>query len=91
MRISIEISMYPLHETYGSIVTGFLERLKNNHPQLDMEVNGFSTQIFGEYGAIMEMLQLELQKEFQRQETLFVMKIAGKELRREKLPANLKN
>ena len=55
MKISVEISMYPLNAEYIEPITKFIKVL---HTYLNLEVrtNGMSTQIFGEYDDVFAAL-----------------------------------
>jgi uncharacterized protein YqgV (UPF0045/DUF77 family) len=90
MRITAEISLYPLTENYEQVVIDFIQRLKRD--TIRVEVNGLSTQLFGDYDEVMELLQVEAKSLFARQQAVLVMKIAAgdKELTKEALPAILK-
>ena len=51
MKVSIEISMYPLHKDYETSILDFIIRL-NSHDFLSVETNGMSTQVFGEWNKV---------------------------------------
>lgn len=75
MQASVEISMYPLGRDYIPDIKDFIERLKAN-PALIVEVNGMSTQIFGDYHEIMKALTDEMLVSFQKEgKSMFVMKV----------------
>ncbi len=75
MKISAEISMYPLSPEYEQPILDFIARLKA-HSSLRVEVNSLSTQLFGDYDAVMAALQQEIKKSFQQGHTIsMVMKI----------------
>ena len=46
MRISVEISMYPLKDEYIPGIQAFIDRL-NKYPELKVITNTMSTQVFG--------------------------------------------
>ncbi|MEM6698307.1 MAG: YkoF family thiamine/hydroxymethylpyrimidine-binding protein [Bacteroidota bacterium] len=80
MGISIEISLYPLQESYKKIILEFVSRLKL-HEQLTVKTNNMSTRIFGDYEVVMPLLSEELKTTFARPETVIVvMKMVGKNL-----------
>ena len=56
MKISVEVSMYPLHADYENHVLDFL-RFLNHKPEIKVITNGISTQIFGDCGAVMNTLK----------------------------------
>ncbi|MFT4525783.1 MAG: hypothetical protein ACI85F_001939 [Bacteroidia bacterium] len=63
MKVSLEISMYPLTEDYKPVVNDFLRRL-NSHG-LKTVTNGMSTQVFGEYDEVMSALNTSLKPSFE--------------------------
>ena len=74
MQATIEISMYPLHQDYEQRVLAFLEKI-NTYPNIKVETNGVSTQIFGEYEDLMKMLTVEMKDVLESQHAMFVMKV----------------
>lgn len=52
MKVTLEITMYPLSDGYKEAVKDFLRRL-NTHKQIEVITNGVSTQVFGEYDDVM--------------------------------------
>ena len=74
MKATIEISMYPLSNDYIQRVLDFLETL-NQHDNITVETNGLSTQIFGDYDDLMDILKLEIFKVLAAQDAIFVLKI----------------
>ena len=80
MRISVEISKYPLDSDYGTSILDFIERL-NKYPDIQVITNSMSTQIFGSYDQIMEVLQKEMKTSFAKPETvIMVMKFVNEDL-----------
>ena len=57
--------MYPLTKDYEGFILDFIARLRA-HDGLHIEVNTLSTQIFGDYDAIMNALQQEIKLSFQQ-------------------------
>ncbi|MGQ0828794.1 MAG: hypothetical protein ACT4ON_10410 [Bacteroidota bacterium] len=89
MIATIEISMYALTDEYEQKVIDFIQRVKKNK-NIRVEVNGLSTQLFGEYDLLMEVLKNEMRNDFRTGKAVFLLKIAGSELTKEKLPSSLK-
>jgi uncharacterized protein YqgV (UPF0045/DUF77 family) len=89
MIATIEISMYSLTDAYEQNVIDFIQRIKLNK-NIRVEVNGLSTQLFGEYDELMEVLKQEMKTVFDNGKAVFVLKLAGSELTKEKLPEILK-
>ena len=89
MNASIEISLYPLSEDYKVRITEFILRLKEEK-NIRVETNGMSTQLFGDYDVLMDLMKEELRTEFQKHRCMAVMKIGDGMMGREKLPEELR-
>ena len=77
MRISIDISMYPLQDAYCQPIIDFIERVEKL-PNINIQRNSLSTQIFGEYRPVMDALDSEIQHVLEKiPETVFVIKLVG--------------
>lgn len=80
MRITVEISKYPLRSDFIPRIQGFIDRL-NRYPQLKIRTNETSTQVAGEFNQVMDALNSEIKASFgEMPETIFVMKVLGKDL-----------
>lgn len=74
MRISVELSLYPLREDYFVPIEDFLTHLRA-HKEVTIRTNGMSTQIFGEYQDVMRVLNQELERSMSGKDRLvFVAK-----------------
>jgi uncharacterized protein YqgV (UPF0045/DUF77 family) len=82
MQATIEISMYPLSDDYIQRVLAFLEELKK-HENIRIETNGLSTQIFGVYHELLDILKMEMFEVLSNQNAIFILKIGKGELRYE--------
>ncbi|MEM9919097.1 MAG: hypothetical protein AAF990_13430 [Bacteroidota bacterium] len=71
MNISIELSLYPLKESYETPILDFIERLQA-YPEIRVRPNVMSTQVFGSYDDVMRIVTLEMKKTFDQPDT-FVM------------------
>jgi uncharacterized protein YqgV (UPF0045/DUF77 family) len=60
MRAAIEISMYPLGGDYRALIQSFIDRL-NTHAGMVVRTNALSTQLWGELGAMMAVLNAEIE------------------------------
>ena len=80
MKISVEISYYPLKEEFKPHIIDFLRRI-NAYKELTAQTNGMSTQIFGEYKYVMNALTNEIEKSFALPHSVFVMKIINADLK----------
>jgi uncharacterized protein YqgV (UPF0045/DUF77 family) len=77
MDIGVEISLYPLHQEYIPPIQDFIDRL-NADRRLRVVTNSMSTQVFGDYDAVMQALTRELRPTFaDNDKAVFVMKILG--------------
>ena len=74
MKVSIEISLYPLKDSYEKTILDFLAKI-NAYESLEIETNGMSTQIFGEYEDIMQMLHKEMEEIYEEEQAILVMKM----------------
>jgi len=84
MKISVEISYYPLNDEYLNPIQQFIDRIKlNSH--LVVRVNGMSTQVFGDYDEVMGTLTKEIKKSFELPHSVFVMKVINSDL--QEIPA----
>lgn len=77
MRISVDISLYPLTEQYVEPILAFIDQLENN-PALIVKRNSLSTQIFGEYQEVMAAINSEIEAVFAAiPHSAFVLKLVG--------------
>lgn len=79
MKSSIEISYYPLDQDYKDIIRRFINKIMK-YDDIDIQVNGFSTQLFGEYDRLMEIVTVEMKEAAQSRKGMFVMKVTGSDL-----------
>jgi uncharacterized protein YqgV (UPF0045/DUF77 family) len=78
MNIGVEISLYPLNADYIPPIKDFIERLNTAAPALRIVTNAMSTQVFGDYDALMPVLLRELRQTLERNDkAVFVMKVLG--------------
>ena len=75
MTSTIEISLYPLRDDYPSHVLSFLSKLKAM-PDVEINTNGMSTIIIGEYHSLWRQLGELMEEELASGYSLFVMKVA---------------
>jgi len=81
MKASIEISMYPLEKEYGNYILEFIDQLKQ-YPSLEVRTNSMSTQIFGDYDILMDLMKKEIKMAFlTTNTTIMVLKIVNEDLR----------
>lgn len=63
MRISAELSLYPLQEDYIAPIHAFLDAL-NQCADVSVRTNAMSTHVYGEYDAVMAAIQGSLKSAF---------------------------
>lgn len=76
MRITVELSLYPLTENYVVPIREFIARLKT-YKDLTIVTNATSTQIVGEHAYVFEILSKETEITFASGHNVFVMKVLG--------------
>lgn len=77
MRISIDISLYPLTQDYIEPILAFIDHLEEND-KLIVKRNSLSTQVFGEYRDVMDVMDKEIEQVFaQLPHSAFVLKMVG--------------
>lgn len=76
MRITVEISLYPLMENYAPPIRDFISRLKQ-HKDIEIVTNATSTQIVGEHARVFEILSKETALTFSSGNHVFVIKVIG--------------
>ncbi|MEM6769269.1 MAG: hypothetical protein AAF597_01690 [Bacteroidota bacterium] len=75
MTVSAELSLYALTDSYEQPVIDFIHALRAQ-PKIEVVTNGLSTQVVGEYAAVMEALKQSMEPTLAREETCsFVIKI----------------
>ena len=73
--------MYPLNQEYGTPILQFIERLKS-YKELEIRSNTMSTQIFGEYGMVMDTIKEEMKSAFLTKDAIvMVMKFVNQDLK----------
>jgi len=75
MKVSIDISMYPLNPDYKPSIKAFIGAL-NSHNEITTQENNMSTQVFGEYRDVMRIVTDEIEKASgDEPKVVFVMKL----------------
>lgn len=80
MTVSVEMSYYPLSDSYIPKIKAFIDRL-NEYNELTVMTNTMSTRVFGEYRVVMGILTDEIEKSFENPHSVFVMKIINADLK----------
>ncbi|MEO1957348.1 MAG: YkoF family thiamine/hydroxymethylpyrimidine-binding protein [Methylophilaceae bacterium] len=77
MRISLDISLYPLTEDYIEPILEFILQLETNE-KLVVKRNSLSTQVFGKYRDVMDCIDCEMEAVFEAlPNSVFVIKFIG--------------
>jgi uncharacterized protein YqgV (UPF0045/DUF77 family) len=79
MKISVDISMYPLQSAFEKPITAFIEALAKEQ-RVNIVRTELSTQIYGEYDVIMPLLEREIRAVFETiPQSVFVIKLVGED------------
>ena len=62
MNVSIEITLMPLNNNYKEVIKNFIVSLRNN--EFKIFENPLSTQIYGDYDKIMNLLNSKIKSVF---------------------------
>jgi len=67
--VSVDISLYPLKENFIAPIDDFIASLQR-YEIIEVRMNSISTQLFGEYDIIMDILKKEISKTFDIEENV---------------------
>ncbi len=59
MKASIDISLYPLNSDYIPAIQNFIDRIQLD-PNVAVKRNDLTTQIYGDYDHVMDLLKVEI-------------------------------
>lgn len=80
MKLTAEISMYPLHDEYLEPIQWFIKCL-DSYANIERTTNAMATQVCGDYAEVMAMLATEMQAAHEKfGKAVFVCKFIGGEL-----------
>jgi uncharacterized protein YqgV (UPF0045/DUF77 family) len=80
MKVAVDISLYPLTEEFIPPIQNVIERM-NRYDDIAVTTNPMSTQVRGEYDAVMAMLSRELKATFESTpKAVFAIKILNNPL-----------
>lgn len=74
MRISIDISLYPLDKNYIEPIKKFIS-VVNTTDGIEVDTNKMSTQIRGESDIIFDLLKNEIPNVFEENRAAFILKV----------------
>lgn len=81
MKTSIDMSLYPLSDDYIPAIKEFIERV-GNYDGVAIKRNDLSTQLFGDYDQIMDILKVEIRRSWETYgKGIFVIKFLLDDLR----------
>ena len=79
MKISVDISYYPLKDEFIPPILDFIHRM-NKYENLTVQTNGMSSQVFGEYFEVMKALTHEIHQSFELPHSVFILKVINADL-----------
>jgi len=62
MKISVELTLTPLQDNYEPAIINFIKQMRNSG--LTIKENPLSTQVFGDYDEVMNVLNNEIKTAF---------------------------
>ena len=65
MKLTAELSLYPLREEYIPVIHDFIDAL-HEHGDIKIVTNAMSTQICGDYDRVFALVRQELKASYQR-------------------------
>jgi len=71
MLASVDISIYPLKESFIPPIDDFIASLRK-YKNIEVRVNNMSTQIFGDYDTVMDILKKEINRTFRSEENVVI-------------------
>ncbi len=63
MRISVELTLTPLQDNFEPPIINFIKKLRESG--LTVKENSLSTQVYGDYEEVMQLLNTEIKDAFQ--------------------------
>ena len=79
MKVSVDISYYPLKDEFVPHILDFIDRI-NKYKKITAQTNGMSTQVFGEYFDVMNALTKEIYQSFELPHSVFILKVINADL-----------
>lgn len=76
MQASVEISFYPIRDAYLAPIEAVIAALEAA-PDVEIVVNPMSTQVFGEYDAVMAAVTVAMAPALAEAPGAFVLKVLG--------------
>jgi uncharacterized protein YqgV (UPF0045/DUF77 family) len=66
MKLSVEISMYPLQNEYKPKIKDFLDDINHNSDDIEIRTSNMSTRVFGEFSAVTQLLNEAMLRSMQK-------------------------
>ncbi|MCM4160500.1 hypothetical protein FHG64_10715 [Antarcticibacterium flavum] len=63
MKISVELTLTPLQDNFEPAIINFIKKLRNSG--LTVKENPLSTQVYGDYDEVMQLLNTEIKDAFE--------------------------
>jgi uncharacterized protein YqgV (UPF0045/DUF77 family) len=76
MIVTVEISYYPLTESYNAAIDSFIEKL-SEHDRITVETGKMSTILIGNYGEFMHVLTQSMGELMEKNPSVFNLKISN--------------
>ncbi|QKI88809.1 hypothetical protein [Thiomicrorhabdus xiamenensis] len=77
MKVSVDISLYPLKSAYREPIKEFIGRL-SAYTNLEISYGSMSTVVYGDYAEIMSMLEKEIETTLETlPKSIFIIKLSG--------------
>ena len=70
MNVSIEMTLMPLNDNYKDIIKDFILSIRNT--EFKVLENPLSTQIYGDYDKLIDLLKVEIKDVFSKNEGIMV-------------------
>jgi uncharacterized protein YqgV (UPF0045/DUF77 family) len=90
VNATIDISLYPLADSYKQTIVAFVKDLRKR-PGIRVETDGMRTQVIGDYDDLMTILGAEMKKVLEDNKAVFIIKLAKGERTVENLTAALRD
>lgn len=89
MKATVDISLYPLADTYKETIIEFVQALRKRDG-IDVETDGMRTQVIGDYDLVLDLLRTEMKAVLEANKAVFIIKLAKGERTRENLTERLR-
>ncbi len=70
MNVSIEMTLMPLNDNYKDVIRDFILSIRNS--EFKVLENPLSTQIYGDYDKLIDLLKVEIKDVFSKNEGIMV-------------------